>query len=98
MNWIRFSSFFSAVLLMTILAALIFFLPIQFGGATAYVMIDGNSMEPVYHRGDLVIVRRETAYFVGDIVTYFNRDLKRNVIHRIVALQDGVFTIKGDNN
>jgi signal peptidase I len=98
MNWIRFSSFFSAILLLTVLAAWIAFLPIQFGGATAYVIIDGNSMEPVYHKGDLVIIRRQSAYFVGEIVTYYNRDLKKNVIHRIVALQDGVFTFKGDNN
>jgi signal peptidase I len=98
MNWIRFSSFFSALLLLAVLAAWIFFLPLQFGGLTAYVIIDGKSMEPVYHMGDLVITRRETAYAVGDIVTYFNRDLKRNVIHRIVAIQAGAFTFKGDNN
>ena len=78
--------------------AWILFLPIQFGGAAAYVIIDGNSMEPVYHKGDLVIVRREAAYCVGDIVTYYNLDLKRNVIHRIVGLEANRFVMQGDNN
>jgi signal peptidase I len=98
MRQIKFSSFFAGFVLVAVLLTWIIFLPMQFGGATAYVIIDGNSMEPVYHQGDLVIVRRQAGYRVGEIVTYHNLDLDRNVIHRIVGLQDGRFVLQGDNN
>ena len=91
-------SFLPAVLLVAILLLWILFLPIQFGGVSAYVIVNGNSMEPLYQKGDLVIIRRETTYRVGDIVTYFNKELKAPVIHRIVAEKDGAFVMKGDHN
>ena len=74
------------------------FLPIQLGGQAAYVIISGNSMEPGFHLGDLVIVRQSAAYQVGDIVTYYNAELSQNVIHRIIGLGPGYFILKGDNN
>src|SRR5664279_3506664 len=91
-------SFLPAVLLIATLLLWILFLPIQFRGVSAYVIVNGNSMEPVYHKGDLVIIRRETTYRVGDIVTYFNTELKAPVIHRIIAQKDGTFIMKGDHN
>jgi len=98
MSRIRYSSFFSAILLASILLAWIVFLPVQFGGAAAFVIVDGNSMEPTYQRGDLVITRTETSYQVGDIVTYNNKDLNRPVIHRIIGEEKGRFILQGDNN
>ncbi len=78
--------------------AWVLFLPIQFGGRAAYVIVSGVSMEPLYHNGDLVVVRREPSYGVGDIVTYYSADLGSYVIHRIVAARNNEFTLKGDNN
>lgn len=98
MRQIKFSTFFLGFLLVTFSVAWILFLPIQFGGAAAYVIIDGNSMEPVYQTGDLVIVRREASYSVGDIVTYYNLDLKQNVIHRIVGIEADHYIFQGDHN
>lgn len=92
------SSLLPAALLVLTLLLWILFLPIQFGGVSAYVIVNGNSMEPLYHKGDLVIIRRETTYGVGDIVTYFNKELKAPVIHRIVAEKDDTFIMKGDHN
>lgn len=83
---------------MLVVLAWILFLPMQFGGGAAYVIISGESMEPLYHNGDLVIVRRDSEYGVGDIATYYSAELNKYVIHRIVAVRDGKFTFKGDNN
>jgi signal peptidase I len=95
---VRYSAIFAGLLAALSVVAWLVFLPIQFGGATAYVVINGNSMLPTYERGDLVILRREAVYAVGDIVTYFNTDINQHVIHRIVEMRDGVFVLKGDNN
>lgn len=92
------SPFLSGIFLMLVVLAWVWFLPIQFGGGAAYVIISGESMEPLYHNGDLVIVRRDSEYGVGDIATYYSTELNKYVIHRIVAVRDGKFTFKGDNN
>ncbi len=38
------------------------------GGQAAYITINGNSMEPSFHLGDLAIVRRESVYQIGGIL------------------------------
>ncbi len=73
------------------------FAPIEVGGTAAYVVINGNSMEPRIHRGDLVIVHAADRYQVGDVVTYRYPGIGR-VIHRIVAQDGDRFTMKGDYN
>ncbi|MCU1485967.1 MAG: peptidase signal peptidase [Actinomycetia bacterium] len=73
--------------------------PVQLGGATAYSVISGNSMEPLLHKGDLAAVRGGKSYRVGDIALYKSADLKgQRVLHRILAVGDGTYTFKGDNN
>ena len=72
------------------------------GGRVDYVIVGGQSMLPTLHGGDLVVVQKESAYRVGDVVAYripggvFGG---RRIIHRIVG-GDGAqgFTMRGDNN
>lgn len=89
-----------ASLLSLLLAALIWllFAPTRLGGQMTYVIVDGNSMEPRFHFGDLVLVRKRSAYQVGDAVTYRNAELGRFVFHRIISLDSDRFVLKGDNN
>ncbi len=96
-NQQRSASFRTGLLIIGILVLWILFLPLQFGGAVSYVMIDGVSMTPVYKTGDLVIVRKAPNYQIGDIVTYEYPSLGR-VIHRVIG-RDGLrYIIKGDAN
>jgi signal peptidase I len=75
------------------------FAPVQIGGYDSYVITDGTSMLPTIHGGGLVITRQESNYHVGEIVAYHNAQLDNAVIlHRIVKIQDGHYTFKGDNN
>jgi len=73
------------------------FAPTQFGGGATYVLVSGNSMEPSFHRNDLVILRQASDYQVGDIATYHHPDIGP-VIHRIIAVEGDRFILKGDNN
>lgn len=90
-------------MLVAMVAALAFlFWPQSLGGRVAYVRVDGHSMDPTFHMGDLAIVRKQSSYRIGDPVAYkipkgeFGAGAM--VIHRLIG-GDGVhgFTTKGDN-
>ncbi len=76
----------------------IFFAPTQLGGSVDYVVIDGDSMEPLLHADDLSLVRHSDEYRVGDVAAYHSPKLGRTVLHRIKAIEDGRYVFKGDNN
>jgi signal peptidase len=86
------------LLLVVLIAIWIAFAPTMIGGWTSYVIVNGNSMEPGFHRGDLAIVRTGSMYSVGDIVIYHNAELNAFVIHRIIAIEQEHYVFKGDNN
>ena len=54
-------------------------------------------MEPKFHFGDLVLIRSSDSYTIGDIVTYKQPEIG-TIFHRIVAIENGRYIIKGDNN
>jgi signal peptidase I len=72
--------------------------PPPLGGSTSFVTVDGTSMLPNLHRDDLVALRRSDSYRVGEVVGYRSVLLQRIVLHRIVTVEDGRYTFKGDNN
>lgn len=72
--------------------------PPTLGGRNTYVVTSGVSMLPHFHAGDLVILRRESTYRVGEVAAYQNHELGVVVMHRIVAIRDGRYVFKGDNN
>jgi len=79
------------------------FRPQSLGGPAGYVLVRGVSMEPMYHTGDLVLVRAESSYRVGDVVAYRVPDddigAGMILIHRIIggSASEG-FVLQGDNN
>ncbi len=88
----------SALLLVLFISTWIVLAPIRLGGQAAYVIVDGQSMEPKYHFGDLAIVRQSPTYEIGDIVVYQSGALHRYVFHRIIDIKADHFVLKGDNN
>ena len=75
-----------------------YFAPTKIGGSTRYVVTKGTSMEPLFHTGDLGIVRPADQYKVGDIVAYWSTLLHTVALHRIIAIHGDRYTFKGDNN
>lgn len=87
-----------AALELTLLAlAWALFAPTQVGGRAAYVVVTGNSMEPTYNRGDLVILRRAAQLRLGDVAAYRYPEVG-TVIHRVIARDGNTYLFKGDNN
>lgn len=73
-------------------------LPQQLGGSFSYAITDGTSMLPTFHPGDLVIIRKEPSYHVGEVAAFHNEQLGVIVLHRIVAMRGDRYVFKGDNN
>lgn len=74
------------------------FAPPSLGGSTSYVVTDGISMEPLFHTGDLALVRSESNYRVGQVVAYHSNVFHTVVLHRIIAVDGDRYVFKGDNN
>lgn len=67
-----------------------------FGIRTAIIMT--GSMEPTLHINDFVIVKKDKNIKVGDIITYKDKDVKEEVMHRVVEIKDNKIITKGDAN
>ena len=85
-----------------ILAGAIHFWPATLGGSTRLVVVQGSSMEPTFHLGDLIIVRDNHQPDVGDIIVFHipkgEPAASMLVVHRVVALRpDGSYLTRGDN-
>ena len=72
--------------------------PVKLGGSHEYAVVDGISMKPKLHAGDLVLLHPASHYEVGDVVGYHNLQLGRLVLHRIVGKTGDRYVFKGDNN
>jgi signal peptidase len=76
--------------------------PQSLGGNAGYVLVSGQSMEPRYHTGDLVLVLKRKSYHAGDLIAYRvpkgDAMAGAQVIHRIVGgdAKHG-FIVRGDN-
>jgi signal peptidase I len=75
--------------------------PQSLGGRAGYIIVSGSSMRPTLVPGDLVVVRRDQRYRIGQVVTYRipSGDFRgARIIHRIIggSPQTG-FTLRGDN-
>ena len=91
-----------AVVVLSFLFWAQFLRPESLGGRASYVLVSGQSMEPRYHTGDMVMVLRRGSYHAGQVVAYRvpkgDAMAGRQVIHRIVGgnAKKG-FVVRGDN-
>lgn len=73
--------------------------PAALGGGTSFVIVSGDSMEPTYESGDLVIARDITAH-AGDVIVYAPDTLGgAQIVHRIIGGDaESGWRVQGDNN
>jgi signal peptidase len=79
-----------------------FLRPQSLGGSAGYVLVSGHSMNPLYHTGDMILVRRHSSYKIGDIIAYKvpkgDAMAGAQVIHRIIGGNPTHgFVVQGDN-
>ncbi len=79
-----------------------FMWPASLGGRTQFIIVQGTSMEPTYHSGDLLYARKSGNYGPEDIAVYTIPEGEPGagalVVHRIVSEEaSGKYRLKGDN-
>ena len=99
--WSVIKEIFVAFLLFVAIQAVLY---IVLGVYPAYRVVVSGSMEPVFHRGDVVFIKRMDPQDLkeGDILVFKNPYDDTPIVHRIIEITmlDGkpYFTTKGDNN
>jgi signal peptidase len=75
--------------------------PVQLGGRFALTIVAGNSMEPTYMLGDVVVTWQEPAE-VGDVVVLRVPEGEFGagnlVIHRVIGVDSAGWVTQGDNS
>ena len=69
-------------------------MPMPFGIGSA--VVQSGSMEPAYHIGDLLFVKEQPGYAVGDVVVYQSGGVL--VVHRVIAIDGDTVITQGDAN
>jgi signal peptidase I len=92
------SRLITATLLVVAVVGWVYLAPTEIGGSTSYVITHGTSMEPLFHTGDLALVRPSADYRVGQVVAYHSSLLHTVVLHRIIRREGSGYVFKGDNN
>lgn len=59
--------------------------------------IPTKSMLPAIKPSSIVLVKSDSDYNTGDVIAYKNI-INKVIIHRIININNGVLTTKGDNN
>lgn len=62
------------------------------GGA----VVQSGSMEPVYSKGDFLLVKSQSDYRVGDVVVYQSGSIL--IVHRLISINGSIAITKGDAN
>ncbi len=58
-----------------------------------------DSMEPVYYKGDMLLVVGTEDIEVSDVIIYQNPTTNLPIVHRVIEItEDGRYITKGDNN
>jgi signal peptidase I len=88
--------------LVAIVAVGLLLWPVSLGGSSRLIVVQGRSMEPTYHLGDLVLVRSNPSPDIGDVVLFEIGEGRPGagslVIHRVVGrADDGSYVTEGDN-
>ncbi len=76
--------------------------PASLGGSTRFIVVQGDSMEPRYHVGDVVMVKSHDHPHVGDVIVFSVPEGEPGegmlVVHRVHSIRpDGSYETKGDN-
>jgi signal peptidase len=86
-----------ALLLLPTIAVCWLLLPTLVGGPTSYILVDGQSMEPLLFTGDLAVTSRLRGHDAGDL-TVFDIGSNQLVIHRLIErAPNGEWITQGDN-
>ena len=59
--------------------------------------VSSNSMSPEFEKGDIIFIKKQENYEIGDIITYQTKD-NNLVTHRVIEKYGNDYITKGDSN
>ncbi len=102
-NIIFHTGYIAFIVLVITLALILAVSALPIPGNYKIKIVKSGSMEPAIDTGSIVIIRPDTTYAIGDVVT-FGKDTKKDIptTHRIVEMRttegNYVYRMKGDAN
>ena len=95
--------YYTVLTVLVLIILLIVFSHESWSGNYRILVVQSGSMEPAIHTGAVVVVKPQSDYTIGDIVTYRpNSHNKQTITHRIQSQKDKngqtVYITKGDAN
>ena len=97
-----FRSLSSALGMLIILGTAWLLWPASLGGRAQFIIVQGTSMEPMYHNGDLLYARKAGNYAADDVAVYAIPEGEPGagalLVHRIISEDaTGKYRFRGDN-
>jgi len=83
-------------LLVLIILVLVSYFALRMMNKIRIYNVETGSMEDKIHPGDYILLIKKDNYYVGDVVTFRINDYF--ITHRIIKIEDGKITTKGDAN
>jgi len=63
------------------------------------VAVESNSMVPTFYKGDILIIKGENNYSIGDIIVFSPSQDSVPIVHRVIEInEDGTYQTAGDAN
>ena len=92
--------FILVILISIVIISLKFFINNSQPFGVTILRVSSNSMVPKFKKGDFIIIKKQSQYEVGDIITYevIEEDNVYYVTHRIIEKNENEFVTKGDAN
>mgnify|MGYP004522980171 FL=1 len=92
--------FILVILISIVIISLKFFINNSQPFGVTILRVSSNSMVPKFKKGDFIIIKKQSQYEVGDIITYevIEEDNVYYVTHRIIEKNENGFVTKGDAN
>lgn len=69
----------------------------EINGDCVGVKVDGDSMEPTFYSGDIVILKKNVEVALGEIGVFINKCTGESLVKRLKK-KNGVFTLESDNH
>ena len=92
--------FFLIILLSIIVISFKFFIKNSQPFGVTILQVSSNSMLPTFKKGDFIIIKKQTEYAIGDIITYAIEEGNQTyyITHRIIEKNGNEYITKGDAN
>ncbi len=87
------------LLIITISLLALYILNSSFNLSTKYqsFVVQSGSMEPAIMTGDIIVVKQKDRYYPNESITFYNNS-KQIVTHRIINIDNDLYSTKGDAN